>query len=772
MESPIVQAIMNHAGKGILFSLLAVIIMAAGVSRFDFDDDARNNFPPDDPFFLKYSEIENEYGQIDSALMLLSAKDGSIFTRKHLQSVAWLTEKSWELPHSRRVDSIANYQHTYSDDDELIVEAVLEAPADLTDEQIAEYRDIFVNEPTLVNRLVNRGGSDAIVNVMFNLSPESRKKDEIEIDQAVRALVAELQVMNPDLDVYLNGRVINNTAVAGGAYDDIKSVIPVMYLIIYGLLAILLRSLVAVVGVYLLTVMSVVACLGLSSWFGITISLLSLTSINVIITVSMAHCVHILVNFLQTYRTGVDKKEALKSSLLINVKPIFLTSLTTAIGFLSMNFSEMPTAQDLGNITAIGVVIVFVLSLSFLPGYLLLLPINRKASGGNHYAQWMDRFADIVVARKGSIFLVVLAVSVLLLALAPRNIINDRFTETIKAPHEFRTSTDYLDQEFGGLYTIEYSLKADGPGGISDPQYLQHLDDFTEFLRAQPDATQVQSYTDIIKRLNQNMHNDDPAFYRIPESRELAAQYLLLYEMSLPYGLDMDLSINSDKSATRLIVGYPTLDSRDVFRHEHDNAQWLEKNAPASMYHPGASLSVTWAHLGGRAMVSSIEGALLALFTISVVLAFALRSAKFGLISMIPNLLPAGIGFGIWALYVGELGMAHMTILGITIGIVVDDTVHFLSKYLHAQRLGKSTEDAVRFAFHSVGPALWITTLVLVAGFLMMSTSSFRPNSDLGLMAAVILVAALVLDFLLLPPLLMFIDRKTNKAPVVTAEAG
>lgn len=758
-EQRLIAFLLRYRGWIFFACIAALAFSITGLRYFTFDDDSRNNFSQDDPFFLQYHELEDQYGgQVDAVVLVLAAKKGDIFSRSNLQTLADLTNWGWTLPYSKRVDSISNYQHTWVHEDELIVEALLEKPENLSNEEIATARDIITHESTLKKRLINEEGSISAVNIIFNLPAHTRKAREMELDALVSAKVQEIQANNPDLDIYLSGRVISNTEVAGQAYEDIKHIIPFMYLIIYGLLAFLLRSIVVVVGIYVLTMLSAAAALGLASWLGITISLLALTSINVIITVSMAHCVHILVNFLNLYRAGENKLDALQHSLGLNLRPIFLTSLTTAIGFLSMNFSEMPTAQDLGNITAIGVVVVFILSLGFLPPYLLLLPINRKANAGNRYAIAMDKVADFIVSRRVPVFVTVLIFSLLLLALAPLNNINDRFTETIKKPHPFRTAMDFIDQEFGGLYLFEYSLAADGPGGISDPLYLQKLNDFTQWLRQQEKVSNVQCYSDIIKRLNQNMHNDDPAYYRVPESRELAAQYLLLYEMSLPFGLDMGLTILPDKSATRVTVAFPTMDSQEVFHQQALIDQWLKANVPDYMYYPGAGMTITWAHLGGRAMISSIKGAFLALFIISAVLSLALRSFKYGVISLIPNLLPAGMGFGIWALFRGEVGMAHMTILGITIGIVVDDTVHFLSKYLHARKKGESAEDAVRFAFHNVGPALWITTLVLVAGFAMMSQSSFVPNSDLGLMAAIILVAALILDFLLLPPLLIFFD--------------
>jgi hypothetical protein len=271
----------------------------------------------------------------------------------------------------------------------------------------------------------------------------------------------------------------------------------------------------------------------------------------------------------------------------------------------------------------------------------------------------------------------------------------------------------------------------------------------------------VSSLSDTMKRLNMNLHGDDPAWYRIPQSRELAAQYLLLYEMSLPYGLDLNNQINVDKSATKLDVSIRSISSNGTIALEERAQRWLEKNAPATMQAHGASPSIMFSHIGARNIRSMLWGTTAALVLISVILIFALRSLRIGLISLVPNLVPAAMAFGLWGLLVGQVGLALSVVAGMTLGIVVDDTVHFLSKYLRARREeGLSPEDAVRYAFHTVGTALWTTSVVLIAGFLVLTWSPFEINSGMGLLTAITIGLALVADFLLLPTLLMTLDKR------------
>jgi predicted RND superfamily exporter protein len=282
---------------------------------------------------------------------------------------------------------------------------------------------------------------------------------------------------------------------------------------------------------------------------------------------------------------------------------------------------------------------------------------------------------------------------------------------------------------------------------------------FTDWLREQPETDHVNTLSDTIKRLNKNMHADDAAYYRLPDGRELSAQYLLLYEMSLPYGLDLNNQLDVDKSSTRLIGTFKNLTSNEQIELEERFYAWFAENAP-DYEAQIASPSLMFAHIGKRNISSMLMGITFALILISAMLGVAMRSVRYGLISLIPNLAPAAMGFGIWYFIDGQVGLALSVVAGMTLGIVVDDTVHFLSKYRHAREDRKlSSVDSVHYAFANVGRALWITTLVLIAGFMVLAQSTFKINADMGLLTAITIFIALVVDFLFLPPLLMLLDK-------------
>ena len=336
--------------------------------------------------------------------------------------------------------------------------------------------------------------------------------------------------------------------------------------------------------------------------------------------------------------------------------------------------------------------------------------------------------------------------------------LNDEFIKYFDHSYPFRVASDFSAEHLAGLEIIDWDLDSGEEGGINDPQYLQTVEDFANWFREQPEVRHVYTITDIMKRLNQNMHGDDPAWYRLPEQRDLAAQYLLLYEMNLPFGLDLNNRINVDKSATRMTVSTPNIGTAGVLDLEHRGRAWLEEHSP-DMTTYGSGLSIIFSYISERNIRSMLKGSVLALILISLIMIAALRNFKLGILSLIPNLTPAFMAFGVWGIFVGQVGLAVSVMIAMTLGIVVDDTVHFLSKYQRGRKEHEmSPEDSVRYAFNTVGSAIWVTTLALVGGFGVLAFSGFQINAHMGAMTTITITFAIILDFFFLPTLLLKLE--------------
>lgn len=743
----------------IVFLTLGVVgLLASGGQFLSFSNDYRVFFSEDNPQLTAFENLQDTYTKNDNILFMLMPKEGEVFTPDVLEAVVELTEDSWQIPYSIRVDSISNYQHTYASGDDLSVVDLVEEPRTLTTDQLQSIKNIALNEPLLVNRVISPSAHATGVNVVVEL-PGNDPNEVFEVSAAAREIKTRIEAEFPQIDLYMTGVVLMNNAFPEASQEDMQTLVPLSYLVVIIGAFLFLRSIAGTIGTVCVIVFSTVMAMGSAGWLGIQLTPPAMSAPTMILTLAVADSIHFLVTMLHEMRKGSSKNDAIVESLRINFQPIFLTSATTAIGFLSMNFSDAPPFRDLGNITAMGVMYAFFLSVMLLPAIMAILPVKVKQSKALS-SRLMEQFSEFVIRRRQSIFWGMAGIILLSVAFIPKNELNDIFVNYFDETIEFRAHTDLVADNLTGIYFIDYSLESGESGGISNPDFLKKVDQFADWYRQQPETKHVNTITDTFKRLNRNMHGDDPAYYVLPEERDLAAQYLLLYEMSLPYGLDLNNQINVDKSAVRISITLDTISTKNILDLESRAEAWFKENAP-EMLTTGASPSVMFAHIGERNIRSMLGGTVVALILISMILIVALRSVKLGLISLVPNLIPAAIAFGVWGLFVGEVGLALSVVVTMTLGIVVDDTVHFISKYLRAQRENNlNSEDAVRYAFANVGVALWVTSLLLIAGFLVLTLSAFELNSGMGLMTAVTIGVALAVDFLFLPTLLMKLEGK------------
>ncbi|MES9839329.1 MAG: MMPL family transporter [Candidatus Thiodiazotropha endolucinida] len=760
MKESFFRFVLNNRLLVIFLAVTISLLMGSGIQHLAFSNDYRMFFSEENPQLKAFEQLQNTYTKNDNVLFVIAPRDGKVFTRETLSAVAELTKESWQIPYSLRVDSITNFQHTHAEGDDLIVEDLVLDPHSLNDEELAEKQRIATSDPLLVNRLISPSAHTTGVNVTVQL-PGKKLTEVPEVANRAREMAKNIEAAYPNIDIHLTGMVMMNNAFPSASQDDMTSLYPIMFAAVILVLVVMLRSIPGTLSTVIIIILMIIATMGLTGWLGIKMSPPTTTVPIVIMTLAIADSVHILVNFLHFMRDGQNKYEAMMESLRINLQPIFLTTLTTAIGFLSLNFSEAPPFRDLGNMAAMGVVLAFFLSITFLPAMMMLLPV-KALSGDTLGSIAMVRFSDFVVRYKKQLLWGMGMVVLLLISQIPNNRLDDQFVKYFDETITFRQATDYATENLTGIYLIEYSLESGETGGISDPQFLQRVEEFANWYRQQPHVLHVNSITDIMKRLNRNMHADNDDWYRLPDQRDLSAQYLLLYEFSLPFGLDLNNQINVKKSATRFTVTMESISTTQLLEIEERAQAWLQENAPG-MRIDGASPTIMFAHIGNRNIISMLKGTTLALVMISVILIFALRSLRVGGLSLIPNLVPMGMAFGLWGIFVGEVGLALSVVTGMTLGIVVDDTVHFLSKYLRARReKDMDRENAVRYAFSTVGTALWVTTLVLMVGFGILAFSHFQLNAGMGLLTAITLGLALIADFLFLPPLLIYFGGKKS----------
>ena len=736
--------------------ILIMLALAAGVRFIKVTNDYRILFRDDNPQLLTFDALEDRFSASDRALIAVAPQDGMLFSRKTLSAIEYLTEAAWLAPYSSRVDSLTNYSHSESFEDDLIVAPLVEDASSLNDDDLERIEAVALGAIDIVGYLVSRDGRVGGLVITF-VMPENHDKGVFEITDYLDGLIAEAGANYPNLNFYLTGDIFMNRAFADATKRDIQILAPIVFLIIVLFAAVLLRSIFGTVAVVVMQVVVIASTVGLIGWVGNELSPSNSGIPIIVMVIAVAQSVHIVTHTVSNLSHGLEKMAAIAESMRQNAYPVFLTAITTAIGFLSLNASESPPFHVLGNFVAFGVIFTFINSMTLLPALLSILPL-RQHRVGTPKTVFFDHLADFVIARRKFLLWSGSLIAIVLITGIPRNELGDNWTKHFDERFEFRRASDFVIENLTGMESLEYSLNAGRERGITDPEYLRAVDDFAEWFREQPEVTFVRVFSDTMKRLNKNMHGDDPNYYRIPEDPELAAQYLLIYELSLPFGRDLNDRIDIAKSATRMTVMIRNVSSKGQRELDQRAQDWLIANSP-KLATEATGISIIFAHLSINNVISMLRGTITAMALISLILIFVFKSVRIGLISLVPNFLPAAMSFGLWGYLVGTAGMAASIVTAIALGIVVDDTIHFLNRYLRARRDGKHASDAIRFAFRTVGRALFTTTAVLSAGFLVFATSGFQLTWTLGILVSTTLVIALIADFLLLPSLLLAIDR-------------
>lgn len=762
MRDLYIDFIIKYRWIVIALSLALVFVLSSGAKHLSVNSNYRIFFEENNKQLEAFDEIQRNFSQSDNVLFVIAPKEGTVFTKENLNIIKELTEKAWELPLSSRVDSISNYQHTEVEGDELIVADLYEDPLNLSDLDITRIRDISINEPVLINRLVSDSGHVSAVNVTINMPKDAQASIKDLVAEA-RALKDTIMSEYENVDVHLTGIVMMNNAFSESSKKDMGTLIPLLLLIATLLIGIFLRSIVGSVATLMVIILTVVSSMGFMGWSGWMISGPSSSAPTIIFTMAVADCVHILIGIFLSMRAGLDKQSAIKRSFNLNLTPILITSITTAIGFLSLNFSASPPYHDLGNVVAFGVILAFAFSITFLPALVAILPLKIPAKNEDDKPLFMESLASFVIEKKYKIVTTISVVTLLSIALIPLNVIDDQFLKYFSEKVEFRTASDFTNDNLTGIYNIEYVLDTEKEGGVNNPDYLRDIEKFVSWLRSQNEVVHVYSYTDTLKNINRNMSGGTEEAYELPNSHELASQYSLLYELSLPYGLDVNTLINAEKSAYRVVITLDSVSSKQMLELETRFDTYASSLQSVKKY-SGSSPNLIFAHIGLNNANSMLLGMIFAIALITLVLSMAFRSINYGLFSLIPNVIPALMAFGIWGVFSGEVGISVASALGLTIGIVVDDTVHFLSKYLKLRREKNiSAEQAIKECFVQVGSAIFVTSVVLIGGFSVFTASTYSMNSDLGYFVALTIGLALIVDLFLLAPLILIVEEMKQR---------
>lgn len=749
----------------ISFVLATVLISAVGLKNLELSSDYKIFFDKNDKDLLRLEQMQQVYTKTENVFVMVEPPADTVFDKTTLTLIHDMTQKFWKVPFTSRVDSITNYLHSYAEGDDILIEDFIYEPEEIDADRIKFMEKEVLIEKDLLGKLVTVEGQFTAINLTTLLPGKDNKAEVLAVNASVEAIIAKFKQQYPDYRFYTSGITTMNAAFLKAAQRDFVTLVPLMMVFVLVVAGLVLGSASSALTMLAIVLMSFAAALGLAGWFGIKLSAPSISAPIIMFTVIVASSVHIMAYVKRKVCEGYSAQKAVMESYQRNASPIILSHITTIIGFLSMNSSDSPPFRDLGNIVVFGVIFSLILVMTLLPWILARLnhsTVNQLIPGVGKLA---GSVADRVIHSRKPILLLMMPLAVGIAMLGLNNNLNDNLIRYFDKSVEFRLHAEAVDQQFSGIYNIDYSLNSGRENGIFEPDYLKFLETFENWLEQQPEVVAVESPLHRIKDLNQLMNGDKASFYRIPKNKATAAQNFLLFEMFLPYGRDTGNFINIDKSSLKLTTRLRNSSSQQMIAFEQRVNEWLEKRQPDFVAIEYSSPAVVFSHIGITSINSLLKGAAMAMLIISVALVFVFRSALIGMVSLIPNILPIAAAFGVWNLLSGEISMGLAGVAAMAIGIVVDDTVHFLFHYIKGIRQGLSPEECVRQTFEKTMSAIFVSSVLLVMGFMLLATSSFEKNSDMGVLTSVTILLALLFDILLLPAIAMtFIHQRKHSS--------
>jgi len=752
------EKIIQYRYLSILFCLVLLIASFRGVEGIAFSPAMEQFFPEDYPISENHAHIEDTFYSSDSVIIAIGVDEGTVFNPRILNLIEEITDKAWSTPHSIRVDSLSNFSFVRVEVDDLVVEPFIEESLKWNQKKINERSTLIEKEEQAYGTILSKDKKTTFINISIDAPRDDVEKEYAESMEHIFAFMDPLKKEYPEADMRYAGIVYIEYLSPLIVKAEMPILIPTLLFVILLSLFILLRNVVAVISSLVVIVFSVITSVGILGHFNSTVSQPFLMVPILVATLAVADCVHLFNVYFQS-KLEKNAKDSIIKSLRLNLEPLLLTSLTTSIGFLCLNLAPIPALRVVANGIVIGVVAAFVFSIFFLAP--LMSFFNVKASSQiENQTKLSKRVGQFSLKNRKKIIWLVPLFSAFLMSFIPLN-------ETKDNPMEFYSErftsvaedTKWLAKRLGGTFLVTYEYVSEDL--VTDPEYLRQLDEFTTWLENQDEVLSVNSLSKIIKNLNRTLNGDDQSWYVIPQDSELVAQYLFFYEMSLPFGLDLTSTINQERTSTKVTVSLKEIDSK-AFIEFYDRVDDY------------ASLSIVSGNLsggGGTRSVMAFMGMLLAeqlmyaliigFIVITLAIALFYRSLSAGLITAIPNILPIGVAFGIWGIFSSNVSMLVSLGIGCTLGIVVDFSVHFLSKYLYARRrLSLSAEESVLYAFETVGFPLTIMTVSLCMGFAVLFLASFMPIRGFAGITMISFVAALIIDLLLFPAVLIAWDGK------------
>lgn len=743
---------------------IIVVVLSFQLRHIAFEGSSRIWFEEGSEILSGYDDFKLMFGA-DNNILISFTDDNGIFTRKALKTVERITEKLWTTKHVSRVDSIINYQYVHSDrdsPDDILVNDFIENIDSLSDNDLREKKLIAVSDVQVNSLIISQDAKTTTISASLVPIEEHEELVNLEIRQLVEGIV-EVEQEATGYTFHLNGLPVLTTEFVKIAKHDMVVFTPIIALIAFILLTTIFRKLSGAVLPFLVVLFSLLIVVSLQVSMGYKLNNFTANLPAFILALGIADAMHIYWVWLHAMRSGRDNFESIRFSLGKNLLPAFLTSITTFAGFISLGTSKVVPVRTLGISTASAAILAFIFSVVYLPALLAAMNIKVDAKvnldeGRKGFPVYAGRYSTFIMNNDTRIIAVALALCIVFTAGLFKVRVDNNSIKYFKEDTQIRQSMEFIEDRITGPMTFEIITDSKVESGIHDPDFLKTVELFSlDFAREFKDVRHISSLLNVVKRFHVVMHNGDEAYNKVPESKNLIAQYLLLYTLSLPQGMSINEKIDVTEQYLRVTASINMMYASEYV----EVIQWIENwwgRTPYRVAVKGQNALFTYMYKNvTNTIIHSISIAV-ALVTLLMLISF--RSFKVMIVSMIPNLLPLVFVVGLmgWLKIFIDIGVAVSG--AVIIGVAVDDTIHFLVKYREARRSGKDLKQALEYMITISGAAIVFTTVILTASFSVLMFSDFLPSYNFALITISALIVALLADLLLLPALFSVVERR------------
>ncbi len=736
---------------------LITLMMASSLKNLEFEGSYRIWFGEKSKILQDYDNFRAVFGNDDAIAISFKVEDG-IFNKKTLQVIENITRKLWETEYIARVDSITNYQYVHSDieyPDEIIIEDLIGDVDTLSDADFKRKKEIALGEDLIVGKLISADGKTTMI--VGRMTPKAGDDPVVSFKLRDSILkIIEPEIKKHGIKFYLNGGPIINTSFIEIAKKDSGIFTPAVILIATFLLLLVFRKFsmslisISVVIFTFLIVLSIQVMLGFK---------LNNFTANIpvfVVAIGIADAMHLLWIYVVARKKGMDNEKSIHYTLSKNFLALLLTSLTTAIGFASLSISNVIPIQTLGIATASAAILAFILSILFVPALLAIFKPNIKAQteeeNKNHnISKWYVNF--ILQNNTKILFISAFIFIAIGLGIFKANV-DSNTVRYFKENVPFRVTTNFIQDNLTGPMSYEIIVDSKENDGIKNPKFLQAVEKFySEFYAKFSDVRHISSLMDVVKTFNDVMADSKT----IPEDKNLIAQYLLLYSLSLPQGMEINDKMDIDERLLRLSASMNMVDtSKDLEMIEWAEV-WWEKTPYSATVNGQTKMFAHMQHDVTNTLIYSIT---LAVVLISLIMLLIFKNLRMLPLFVIPNILPIVLVVGVMGWLDIDIDMGVAIAGAIIIGVAVDDTIHFMVKYIESRKRGENLQNSLEYVMSYAGSAIIFTTIILSIAFLVFIFSDFNPNYHFGIVTATALVLAAIVDLVTLPAFISKIDNR------------